>query len=317
MKKIYFASAIIFTLTIKAQTIVTSNVTWPLGMELSGNTMFVAENSIDRISKLDLSQTNPIPEPYITGLYRPDYMYLDGTILYFTEFYGNKISKVDIMQQSPTVTVILSDLNNPKGIFLHGDFLYYSEMNKISKIDITQPNPIPIVLVNNLTGPISIVRHENYLFYSQFFLGRISKIDFTDSNPVPIIVKNGLLGVNGDMAVRNNILYFAEQDISTISTLDLTQIDPPLTTFDTGIKASGFYFHQDKLYVSDFMANKIYEYSVPLSVQQNEKNKIGFYPNPVRRSALVLLGKNVCSNQENFIIAERTLLLFPFLRKCA
>lgn len=284
MKKRYLFLFICFNYFAYSQRVtVSSNVTWPLGIQIKDNVLYVAEADLNRISKINLLAAYPIsPVSYVPNIQRSDFMKIKDNTLFYIEYTGNKISKVDLTQSNPTPQNVVSGLSNPRNIVIIDNFLYYSETGKISKIDITVPNAIPQLVLSGLTTPYGIVDYGNYLYYAEYALNKISKIDLTQTTPTPIVVKSGLAGPASELAIKGNLMYFGEYASSSISTLDLSQNPPIYSTFDTNIKVAGFAFNNNDLYVSDFINNKIYKYDLTLSVNESVKKQITFYPNPAK-----------------------------------
>jgi hypothetical protein len=260
---------------------ITSSVNWPLGIVEKDNYLFIAEADDNKITKIDLSVSNPIPTTVISGLSRPNFLLCDGSYLYFTEYNAGVISKIDINQINPIKDTVISGLNSPKDLLLNNTDLYFTTPTTIFKIDISLSNPDTSTVISGLNGPIGLELNGTELYYSEYNGNIISKIDISLPNPVPSIVISGLNGPIGGMSINGSELYFAEYGSSEISKINITDPNPTITNVDYGVSAADFAFVGNDLYVSDFLNNLILKYSEILtSVSLITKTSVKIYPNP-------------------------------------
>ena len=69
--------------------------------------MFFSEYNGNKISKIDITQTNPVPATVISGLNGPlGGMKINGNELYFFEYSSSEISMIDISSPTPISTNI-------------------------------------------------------------------------------------------------------------------------------------------------------------------------------------------------------------------
>lgn len=125
---------------------VVSGLSAPSGLLVHEDYLYVIQNTGNKISKIDLTVTNPTPIDVVTNLDLPALgMVLYENELYFSEHGANKISKIDITSPNPVATEVVSGLNGPSDLLVIDDFLYIVEYdgNKISKFDLkaTLSNP--------------------------------------------------------------------------------------------------------------------------------------------------------------------------------
>ena len=179
MKQIYILAIFILSINkINAQLndVVTTGLNTPNGIIFNGNDLYIAEYKGNKISKIDITATNPT----VTDVIAVNSAYgiiLNGNDLYIAEYHGNKISKIDITATNPVATDVVTGLNNPEGIVLNGNDLYISEFsgNKILKIDITETNPVATDIITGLNNPSGLVFNGNDLYISEFSGNKISK----------------------------------------------------------------------------------------------------------------------------------------------
>lgn len=119
-------------------TLVTSDVSAPLGIALSGNDLYINDYTGGEISKLDITSTLPTTTTdVVTGLSFPSEMTINGNELYFSQ--DDKVYRIpDISASTPTVETLLSGLGDPYGLAISGTTLFIAEYsaNKISKVDL-------------------------------------------------------------------------------------------------------------------------------------------------------------------------------------
>lgn len=265
---------------------ITTEVNWPLGLAISGNSLFIAEADGDEISRLDITLSNAVPETFVSDLERPNFMDISGNDLYFTEFSGGKLSKIDITEPNPVPVIIFSGLDSPRNLIINGTDLYFGELSTIYKVDLTQTTLSMVIVISGLNGPLTFAISGNEFYYSEYPENKISKIDLTESTPTPVTVIDGLNGPFG-VTINGSELYFAEYGSSVISIIDISLIDPSISNFDTNLSAADLLFVGSDLYVSDFINDLILKYDDVVTGVNNISSIVGeilIYPNPVRNS---------------------------------
>ena len=149
-------------------------------MIIKDNDLYIAERVSNKISKIDLTLTNPQLIDVATDVQGPHSLALNGNELFITERWGAKISKIDITSSIPTTTNFVTWVEGYK-IHLFGDELYISNLfeNKLSKINVNVANPT-VEDVIDVIGPIGIEIKENILYFTQN-TGKVSRIDISSS----------------------------------------------------------------------------------------------------------------------------------------
>jgi hypothetical protein len=177
MKKIHFLAIILMSANLYAQTTdVITNLNSPSAMQYDGNILYFSQLP-GQISKIDITDPNPIAVDIVTGLDSPYDIILKDNFLYISEFGANKISKINITDQNPTATDVVTGVNGPEGLELNGNDLYIVQPNydKISKIDITNINPTTTEIVTELDKPIETLLIGDCLYIVEIFGNKISK----------------------------------------------------------------------------------------------------------------------------------------------
>src|SRR5690606_5503630 len=101
------------------------------------NTMYIADNTTNRIIKTDYTDPTPVLTSLFEGLDFPYGMYLNGSDIYVTT--ASEILKFNYNDLTPTLEVVISGMNGPEALVRDGDILYVSEYfgNQILKIDLS------------------------------------------------------------------------------------------------------------------------------------------------------------------------------------
>jgi len=77
---------------------VVTGLNFPYGLALDGNDLYISQVNADKISKIDISLTNPPIVDVVTGLSKPGALFLDGDELYFSEITADRVRKMNITQ---------------------------------------------------------------------------------------------------------------------------------------------------------------------------------------------------------------------------
>jgi hypothetical protein len=291
----------------------------------SGNYLYIVERSANKITKINITETNPQILDVVTGLNGPSKLALYGNHLYISESIGGKISKIDITETNPTIENVLTGLNNPDGLAFKRDYLYFSEStpDKISRINITQQTPsIEVILTreshpqypsqNALNNPYDLLIVDNVLYINNFDERTDHYHQITINEDESLQVSSGISFpfYTLNLAYNNidNSIYFFWPPYDAISRIDLnnptgvsiggaiyTIIDEHIVW---GNPVNGMAFKDGNLYVSK--GSSIIKYnSATLSLNQvSLKKTIKIYPNP-SHSFINISGLN---NEENYKI---------------
>lgn len=235
-----------------------------------GDYLYFTRYTADKISRIDLTQTNPTLEDIFSDISLPYGLVLDGDELYIKSAHpALAVFKADLSISNPSATLFYQGEYQPNGVdpsnmVIIDDDLYLARYatNEIVKINTTDQNPQETVVVSGLDRPRDMELIGNYLYISERDAGKISRININDANPVTVDVVTGLDTPNG-MALRNNYLYVTDADARKIHRLDITEssiiseeyIDTP------SILASEVLFYNDTMYIINFNGHGgIYKY---------------------------------------------------------
>lgn len=72
---------------------VVTGLDFPYGLALDGNDLYISQGLANKISKIDISLTNPPIVDVVTGLSNPTALFLDGDELYFSETTVDRVSR--------------------------------------------------------------------------------------------------------------------------------------------------------------------------------------------------------------------------------
>ena len=162
-------------------------------LHIIGNYLYITDDFLNGVLKVDLTQSNPIPSIVVTGISKPYGLASKGNDLYISQWdNGNltnysSIYKIDITQPNPSLTTIVTGLGSIPSIAIKCNTLFINNTDelKISYINLTQPNPILTTLLYPIAN-VSLAVKDDYLYFEQYALNEISKIDISSVvNEVP------------------------------------------------------------------------------------------------------------------------------------
>lgn len=196
-----------------------TGITTPVGAVLDGNTMYVGSIGDSKIVTVDVTDPNPTPQDFLTGISFPGKFLIIGSNMYLT--YGtSSIGRIDLTAPSPTITPLFTGLSFPYDLVQNGNFIYVSLRNsgEIVRFDYTQTNPTLVPLLSNLgtfLGGLAFYGDELYIARGGDYI--ISKIDVSATNPslIDVIEAEG----PNEVTINNSYLYFANNYLNRI---DLT-----------------------------------------------------------------------------------------------
>jgi hypothetical protein len=301
MKQNLFFLLSLVTINLNAQVVdvLTTGLTDPAGLAISGNTLYISESfGSNKISKIDISSASPTKTDVVAGLSGPDGLAISGNTLYIAETEADKISKIDITSATPTLTTVISGVLEPTGIVVDGDYLYIAEYNahKISKLNLI--TLIKTDYITNVSGPTGLVINNNTLYFSDFDTNVISKVDLTATVPVVTQMSSGF----NEPAFLNLVgseLYIADYGSGKLSKMNIVN----QTVSDVAANLGGVYGlvnNGTHLFLSQRDTNKISKISLPnLSTTNFDiENQVSIYPNPTSN---YLTLKNVLENSKIII----------------
>ncbi|WOD44309.1 T9SS type A sorting domain-containing protein [Hwangdonia lutea] len=297
MKKIYIACLSLFlTLSTFAQvTDVATGLNSPNCLAVKGDYLYIAELNGNKISKIDLTISNPTPITVITGVNAPRGLVFNGDELYISENSENKISKINVTDVTPTKTDLITGITNPGRMVLHGNALYIAEdpnappvnNKKIYKVDVSQPTPTLSTFVTGVRTAKDLWITGNYMYIAVYQGNKISKVDITAATPVLTDEITGMPAPIG-LALDGNDLYISHYTAAggggnKISKIDITVM--PQTTATTVIPSisnpADILLVGSDMYIAQLSLNKISKFSLnALSVSASVFEELSVFPNP-------------------------------------
>lgn len=290
MKQIYVLTSVLmlFTMSLIAQTtVVTTGVSDPYRLELSGNNLYISEFNNGVISVLNINLSLPTTKSsVISGLNLPMGIAIKDDFIYIAESGANKISKFDTTSSSPVAIDVVTGLSQPSGLVFVGNDLYFTELaaNKISKIDVTVASPTVTVIKTGLSYPYDIENVGTELFVVESNAGKVSKIDISTAAYTKTDVVTGL-SYPVALALNGTDLHIAEYTASKVSKIDVTNPTPVATDVVSSLLAPiGLVANMGSLFIAEFDGNRISKFDFPtLSTSSfNLLPDFKVYPNPSR-----------------------------------
>lgn len=266
----------------------------PLNLAVHNNDLYICDHSGNNIgqgtiSKIDLTEENPVVVDLVTGLVYPRAIGLYGNDLYFS---NGTISKFDITETNPVVEDIMY-VSSTYALIEIDDFLYIAGDNSISKIDLTSSNPSLINVVSLPVRPLAFTYRDGFLYFG--YGTKVAKIDPTQTNPVPEMVMENLESNIYSLIFYEDKLLIGMSLISKISMVDFSQDPLVLEDFmdtETG-RPTAFAIHNDDLYVAGGIGNNIFKIeglSMLLSVEEVQPFiAVKMFPNP-SQNVITILG---------------------------
>ena len=288
MKHFYsFITLLFISLNIYSQaTDFVTGLSQPQDLLVYEGELYISERNANRIIKVDLSESDPIPVVVLTAV-QPWGLAIDGTELYFSQVQGlNKISKIDLSDPNSTPTVVIENVSSVFDIEIYENELYIAQfgLDRIIKVDISISNPPIVEVVNGIETPYALELVGDDLFIATYVEDKILKIDLTNPNPIAINVISNLLLPRG-LAHRGYELHIAEAGQSNgqdrISKIDMRNTNPVRETVVNGLynPTQGLEIYNDILYIAEDF--KISKFELPpLSISDFDIEKISVYPNP-------------------------------------
>lgn len=244
---------------------VVTDLSGPWGIVLYEDDLYIAEVDGYKVSKINLSASNPGATDVITGIFTFK-LALSGNELYISQPQANLISKINISATTPTISPVILRINGPSGMAFYGNDLYVaaSDVHEIKKIDVsaTPPSATVVVEVGFISRPDGLLLNGTDLYIAFSLANKISKIDISATNPIIIDVATGLSGPNA-LALDGNTLYIAEYNGNKISKIDISSTSTTVTDVVTGLSGPrGLAIFGNVLYISEYDGNKISKINV-------------------------------------------------------
>lgn len=288
MKKIATFFALFLFSSIQSQSIttvfsgLTSNSN---GIAIKNNLMYIASPFNGFIYTIDISQSNPEPQIFASGLngiqdiiFQNDYLFASlnpnspGT---------DKIIRIDTSLASPVIEDVIS-IANPNGIAISNSTLYINSQTKLYKVylNTTPLSAIEIATdLNTVFGTNGLVVTNGFLFVSDN--NKLVKYDLSQSNPTKLTVATGLDNITGiNLGENNNILYAATYP-SAIYKINVSD-NTFSTLFSTSTRTNWeLLYNSNSIYISNLEGGDVIKVDLnSLSNTEFQPNGIKIYPNP-------------------------------------
>lgn len=205
-----------------------SGLNGPFGMAIKGNDLYFTQFFGNKVSKIDVTQSNPVIEDVVTGISLPTALEFKGNELYIAIGGAHKISKIDITASNPTlIDVVNMGLQFPIDLTSDENNLYLldDDSHIIYKIDINAPLPVIPQPIITLENAFALTLIDSSLYYGELTERKVYKIDVTQTNPQPQEVLNNSSATG--FTNINNELYIADTGKiikTTIETLSLPNL---------------------------------------------------------------------------------------------
>ena len=173
------------------------------------------------------------------------------------------IVKADLSQPLPAPAVtLLAGVTNLRSVLVAGDYLYITAGSNlpglpcaVGRANLTVMNPTIEAVATNLTGSygtVGMLRNGDdlYIGATGSTLNGVYKVDL--ATPFPQSATAVITGVSCfQIALHGNNMYFNDPSYSTISTFDITQPTPAVTTVLSGGQMVGLTSYRNHLYFCD------------------------------------------------------------------
>ena len=171
--------------------------------------MYIGEHSGSKISKITITDPNPILTDVLTGLNSPTGLAIYEDELYYSEFASNRISKLNLIDPNATPILIATGVSNPALMTLDGPILYIAEYgaNKISKIDLSN-----LGLNEFSTAEVHLYPNPSNSFIS--INGLVENTEYTIYTITGANIQNGIVNNNEEIDIQSlaSGLYLIQMD---------------------------------------------------------------------------------------------------------
>ena len=262
-------------------------------MVANGNIIYVSSIDNNTIYKINVGQSSPVKEEWITGLNNPGAMAIKDNFLYLVEYGASgKILKVNMTESNPTKIDVLSSISYPSSLEFKGNELYYSEYysGKIVKIDVTQSTSVKTDVLSGLSYPVALEFKNDILYISQNGSGnRIVKTDISQPTPTLTTVITDPSNTFWDIEIVGNHMYLVSSSAYGTKKIDLAnlsaapEIVTPLHSSAIAIIPIGTYF----VYLGNLFQD------TSLSILSNSLINTITFPNPSSDKIKIRSSKNI------------------------
>lgn len=295
ISKIQFTLCLLFAgLFLQAQvTEVVSGLEGPWDILFDNDTMYISENTGQKISKVDVTANVPTATDLITGLTNgATGIELFGRTMFYGERQGKRVIKFDVSTLARINVTSMNNDNAVSGLHLDGNQLFIAERegDTLWRV-IVDEQIIKEPIATGLQSAYGMARHGDDLYIAELVGNRITKVDLTT------LQKTILTSIPGGpiaLLIVGDDLYVSEHTAGQISVIDLTNPSAGPSTIATGLEGPfNLAARNNELYISEFNAGRISKIALPTtSVSSVFQNKIQVYPNPSTGEFSVALGQH-------------------------
>lgn len=268
---------------LSAQTIdiATIDLTSPISLAIKGTDLYIAEYTGNRVSKVDLTENDPMPVDILTGITKPTALLMDGNDLYVSLKTVGKVVKIDITDVNPTVVDVATGLNEPNGLAISGNTLYISQSgaDKVSSIDLSNASANVMDVATGFDQPKGLAIYGDDLFIADYGNDKVIKVNLSDINSGPIDIVTEIDYIYS-LHVNNNDLFIGNNNSVYVIDLSLPSLSKELLLTDLdGVK--GLVSDEGGLYIGEQSIGKIIKYGERITglSSENEAGELLVYPN--------------------------------------
>ncbi|WP_412476227.1 T9SS type A sorting domain-containing protein [Flavobacterium sp. TBRC 19031] len=205
--------------------VINNNVYTPFGLTVNQDILYFSEVIPERISRINLNQTNLQTESLIVGFEGngPKNLKVYDNNLYFSQFIMN-INKVPLNNFNAQPQLVTTWLPHQFDFIKEGNFLYTTTFGNemfsaVVKIDLTQPLGSQPEIIVEILEPVSLAKIGQYLFVSTND-HKIYRVNLNQLNLEPELFyqpNDEVSYLGGNIKAHNNELYFSynEADFTT------------------------------------------------------------------------------------------------------
>ncbi|MEO3761347.1 YncE family protein [Mycobacterium sp. B14F4] len=206
----------------------------PGGVAIVGDRAYVANQSSNSVSVIDIATSTPILLATIpvgshpTGVAAAN---VDGTKLYVTNTWSNSVSVIDTAAPTPTVIATIAVGAGPTGVVVSpfGSRVYVVNTfaGTVSVIDTAVDQVTATVRVGYRPGAAGLSADGTWLYVTNSGARSVSVIDTT--TPTPTVTATVTVGAGpSSIAVGGNRLFVTNRYSNTVSVIDTASSEPRL-----------------------------------------------------------------------------------------
>jgi DNA-binding beta-propeller fold protein YncE len=293
MKTIYFLTTFVFfhCLILQGQVEATEVVSglnyFPNSLVVNGDYLYFANRTEDEIFRIDLTDTEPTVNEFVTGLDETRSLALNGNYLYVADgSFSTEIYRIDLTATMPTLESLgLMGLSYVNGMVFIGNTMYISEHkdegSRVSRVDLaaTMPELESLGVEAMLVGVGGLALNGDYLYVANN--DRVSKIDLTETTPTLTNLVTGFSGIS-NLAFIGDYLYVCDLILDKISRIDVTETMPTATNVLAELEDPfGVFIEDNIMYFTERGAiSKLDLTTLSVADIPNELVNLSISPNP-------------------------------------